>query len=246
MSKLNIYINIAVMGNANSVLDNLLDRINKSGLYDQCNLIHLVVNGDIKEIKSNLLQEKYVIHNDMKDTSRCEFPTLNLIWRHARDEALKILYLHTKGVTRPGLLPVSDWTDYMAYFNINRWKDRVQDLDTFDCSGVNLSGHHANITVDPQTWHLGASPKCYSGNFWWSNSSHIIKLPDPYTWAPTQDYVRWRYMCEMWLCQRSDGKYHCAWHSNANHYTERYPKELYEGHTETNQSLDNIHGATQP
>jgi hypothetical protein len=40
--------------------------------------------------------------------------------------------------------------------------------------------------------------------------------------------MRWRMMAEMWLCQLPDAKYYNAWHSNVDHYIERYPIELYE------------------
>lgn len=35
-------------------------------------------------------------------------------------------------------------------------------------------------------------------------------------------------MAEMWLCQKNDSKYNCAWNSNVNHYNENYPKGKYE------------------
>jgi hypothetical protein len=68
----------------------------------------------------------------------------------------------------------------------------------------------------------------YSGNFWWSKSSHIKNLPNMSNWLPDGNYLRWRVMAEMWLCQIPDGKYSCAWQSNINHYQQNYPKELYE------------------
>ncbi len=41
-----IYINVAVLGNVNEILSKLLSRIDESGLYEACERIFLVVNGD--------------------------------------------------------------------------------------------------------------------------------------------------------------------------------------------------------
>lgn len=222
-----IYINVAVMGSVNHVLSNLLTRIKESGLYDFSDEINLIVNGDLSLITIDLNDTKYKVFNKHNDVTRHEFPALDIIWKHSDKEDFNILYLHTKGVSR--LHPfIEDWTNYMSYFNINKYEDRIKELETNDCTGVNLSGNSEDINEHPSTWGYGKAPMHYSGNFWWSKSSHIRKLINPYTWLPNEDYNRWRMMNEMWVCQIPDGKYHCAWSSNVNHYQQNYPFELYE------------------
>ena len=225
---INIYINIAMVGSVNQVLWDLLTRIKQSGLYDSANKIYLVFNGDRKLLSFNLVSEKYVIIDSNPDISKCEFPTLDLISQHCKEEDFNVLYLHTKGVTKPGYQQIIDWTNLLSYFNINKWQDRLKDLEDNDCSGVNFFGNPDDINHHPSTWGYGKAPLHYSGNFWWSKSSHIKKLPEPMSWLPDKNYQRWRVMAEMWLCQPNDGKYNCAWQSNINHYLERYPIELYE------------------
>lgn len=225
---INIYINIAMIGSVNQVLFDLLTRIKQSGLYDSANKIYLVFNGDRKQLSFNLVDDKYVIIDANIDISKCEFPTLELIWQHSQTEDLNILYLHTKGVTKPGYQQIVDWTNYLSYFNINEWKDRLKDLEENDCSGVNLIGNPDDINQHPSTWGYGKAPLHYSGNFWWSKSSHIKKLPSISNWLPDGNFLRWRVMAEMWLCQIPEGKYSCAWQSNINHYHQFYPKDLYE------------------
>ena len=224
-----IYINVTVMGTVNSVLDSLLKRIKESGLYENVEEIFLVINGDINEIKVNLTDSKYTILNEYKDITKYEGPGLELLWKHSvkSNEDFNILYLHTKGVSKP-LKNIEEWTNYLSYFNINKWEDRVKDLESNDASGVNLGGNPEDIQSHPSWWGYGKAPVHYSGNFWWSKSSHIKKLPSPFLWCPDSDHARWRMMDEMWLCQIQTGKYHSAWHSNVNHYQENYPKELYE------------------
>ncbi len=221
-----IYINVAVMGSVNQVLSNLLSRIKESDLYESVDQINLIINGDLSLITTDLTDSKYKVFNKHKDVYRHEFPALDLIWNHSDKEDFNILYLHTKGVSRTHTF-IEDWTNYMSYFNINKWKDRIKDLEKNDCTGVNLSGNSEDINEHPSTWGYGKAPKHYSGNFWWSRSSHIRKLPNPYSWIPTEDYNRWRMMNEMWVCQIPNSKYHFAWNSNINHYQQAYPSELY-------------------
>jgi hypothetical protein len=227
--KINIYINVAIVGSVNKVLADLVNNILKSGLYSACNKIYLICNGNFSQISLDLNIPKVEVIKANSDIFKCEFPTLEKIWNDCQqEEDITVLYLHTKGVTKPGHQTVQDWTNYLSYFNIIKWQDRLSDLNSFDCSGVNLNGNVEDFNEHPLTWGYGKAPLHYSGNFWWSNSSHIKKLPNPISWLPDGNYQRWRVMAEMWLCQPSDSKYNCAWQSNINHYIERYPIELYE------------------
>ena len=225
---INIYINIAMVGSVNQVLWDLLTRIKQSGLYDAANKIYLVFNGDRKHLAFNLVSDKYVIIDANPDISKCEFPTLDLICEHCKEEDLNVLYLHTKGVTKPGYQQIIDWTNLLSHFNINKWEDRLKDLKENDCSGINFFGNPNDINEHPSTWGYGKAPLHYSGNFWWSKSSHIRKLPNMSNWLPDGNYLRWRVMAEMWVCQVPGGEYFNAFSSDVDHYQNLYPKELYE------------------
>jgi len=222
---INVYIHIGVLGAVNQILSNLLGRINESGLYNSCDKIYLSFNGNANISKD--LPDKYEVIYANPDLSKWEFPTLDLIWKHAQDIDSNILYLHTKGVTKPNVQQIVDWTNLMSYFNINKWQDRLKELEEYDCTGVNFFGNPEDIKLDPSTWGYGKAPQHYSGNFWWSKSSHIKKLPNPISWMPTEDYSKWRMLCEMWLCQLPNGKYYNAYSSEVDHYQNLYPEYLY-------------------
>jgi hypothetical protein len=228
MKKINIYINIAVVGSVNKVLNNLINRIKESKLYDNCDKINLIINGSPNLLVLDLSDKKYKIFNPNSNIFKCEFPTLKQIWEDSKSNDNYILYLHTKGVTKPNHPNIEDWTNYLAYFNINKWEDRIKELEEYDCTGVNFFGNPEDLKLNPATWGYGKAPQHYSGNFWWSKSEHIRKLPNPMTWPPNDNYSRWRVMCEMWLCQSQDSKYYNAYSSDVDHYMNRYPKELYE------------------
>lgn len=226
--KKRIYINVTIMGCVDQVLSDLLNRIKQSELHENCDEIYLVLNGDRNNLSVDISDSKFNVIEASPDFSKWEFLTQDLLWRHSQNEDFQALYLHTKGVSKSGFQNITDWTNYLAYFNINKWRERVIELDTNDCTGVNLYGNPRDLYEHPSTWGYGKAPLHYSGNFWWSKSSHIRKLINPISWMPNNNFTSWRMMNEMWICQLANGKYNSAGSSNVNHYLERYPKKLYE------------------
>jgi hypothetical protein len=96
-----------------------------------------------------------------------------------------------------------------------------------DCVGVNIKGDSSNLQVDYNKWGYLCAPLHYSGNFWWSKSSYIRTLPDPYKWCPDNNYKERRIFCEMWLLQ-GNGKFHNAYQSGVKHYmSEPFPAFMY-------------------
>jgi len=211
----------------------MVDRMVRSGLYDHADKTWLVVNGDPAGLDRQGIHDvcealpKLATVAAHHDASRCEFPALGLAWERARGHGATVCYLHSKGVTRPPTRQMLDWTEYLCYFNIDRWRDRVADLEGHDCTGVNLGGNPADLSERPDTWGYGKAPLHYSGNFWWAKARHLARLPDPVAWPPDQDLLRWRIMAEMWLCQLPQASYHCAWRSGVDHYAQAYPPHMY-------------------
>lgn len=231
MTKINAYIHIAAMGNFMPVTNTILNEIKKSGLYEIADKIYLVINGNKDLVDQSIYDPKYTVLSDNRDVSKCEFPTLDVIWEDCQksQEDFLVLYVHTKGVTRTNFPPVQDWIKYLVHFNVSSWQDRVKDLIVNDCSGVNLRGYQVNFKANPLLWSSSRIPLHYSGNFWWSKSSHIKKLPKPSNWVPSKQFFKYRIMAEMWLCQVIGGKYHCAWESGIDHYKTFYPEKMYVG-----------------
>lgn len=75
----------------------------------------------------------------------------------------KFMYIHTKGVTHPGLNQIYYWRTFMEYFLMTKHKEIIDVLNTHDIAGIkprNLPKLH------------------FSGNFWWSTADYYLKLPD--------------------------------------------------------------------
>ena len=222
MKKVHIYINVSTIGDHNEVMNYLLESIKYSGLYDRCEDISIVINGDLEKVEVNEVKDKYLFYNREKSVTHYEFPILEMIWEDSitKDDEFYILYLHMKSSTRYGE-EVKDWLKYMTYFNINKWGDMIDLLDDCDVCGVNLYEGSSENLVNRTITH-------FSGNFWWSKSSYVKNLKNPYWENPISDnYSMFRYQCEYWNCTGREGVFKSLWNSNINHYSERYPSEKY-------------------
>ena len=211
-----IYFHICLIGNWKEVISNLLFKIHNSGLYNYVNEIRCVILGDINntEIYSVLKQfdknNKIIIVLRDNNTNLYEKITINKLLEDSQNNNSDayILYIHSKGVTKPNNKYVLDWVNYMAYFNIYKFDTCFKKLENpfISAVGVNLIGQDVN-------------PLHYSGNFWWSKMSHIQNLKHI-----TNNYYN---SPEFWITSNK-GNYISLWNSNVNHYQELYSFSLYE------------------
>ena len=200
-----IYIHIAAINNYRDIFKMLIHRIRDSGLYNivkeiRCGILN---TGDYD--KSIFEDPKIIVRGISNDLSLYEKFTINMLQYDAKNEDFKVLYLHTKGVTKPGNPYIQSWVDYLCYFNIYQHETCSNLLTVYDTVGV-------NICKPPGPCH-------YSGNFWWSKSNYINRL-EPCT---NKTYNA----PEFWLCEKYIGKYACLWQSNINHYHSMYPIQEY-------------------
>lgn len=208
-----IYIHVCCINNWKDVFNQLYYEIKSSGLHDVVSRIKCSVlcepesKTDIEIYFSNLLlsDAKLELLGITCKISLYETHTINLLHTHATEseEEFNVLYLHTKGVTRTNV-NVADWIKYMIYFNINEYKTCIDKLVDHDAVGVNL--------VNVYQLH-------YSGNFWWSKSSHIRKLK-------RCEHIHYN-SPEFWLTEGKNGNFLSLWDSNINHYNERYQEDKY-------------------
>jgi hypothetical protein len=188
----------------------VLDQLNilrSCGLYEKAHKIYYACYAEdekdlakfIDLVRSNdpELKIEIVVH-PMNDNER---QTLILLQQvvSSYDEEVLVLYSHTKGVSSLSIhhemnlvqKDVDSWRKAMEYYTKERWQNCVDNLEIHDCVGC-----FYDVWVSPY-----ASLRYYSGNFWWSKSSHIKRLPDmkknPDNWMG----------CETFVTQPEDGKY---------------------------------------
>lgn len=229
-NNIQVFVHVAAIDGVNKILSEIMDEIFDSGLHDVCEKIHFVLVGDTKFINFSIIDNsKHNILHYSNNINYCEFPTLHYMHLRASFSDGPFCYIHTKGITRK-TEESDDWRKMMLYFNIRRWRDRISDLESFDTSGVNLLGDKDNYQKEIRLWalHPSTAPLHYSGNYWWATPEYLRSLPSPMgVYTPSEDWLAWRHMCEMWLCYNAEGRHACAHQSGVDHYYQRYPEDLY-------------------
>jgi beta-1,4-mannosyl-glycoprotein beta-1,4-N-acetylglucosaminyltransferase len=201
--------------NGTLVLDKLVKLIKSTGLID---ILDKIFINNIGEPIQHNYGNKFIVTNYSKNKLLYETPTINKIKQFVDQQTDKepcyILYLHTKGnsyVTENQ--QVTDWTNMMLYFLVEKYKTCFDKLDLYDVIGCN--------------YQLDPSPH-FAGNFWWAKSSHIntLELLDE-----TSEECN-KHAPEFWLLKNNDennnSTIYCSHSSDKYHrYTYCYPRERY-------------------
>jgi len=200
------FIHIATIGNYQNVVSEIFDYINKSDIKFETVYVNIAGEDNV-----NIPPHPSIyIFPERSKLEEFEFSTLNKLKKIASEcnDKTNILYVHTKGVTAGQNLCISDWREYMLYFNLSKGSECLQLLKEYDAVGVDL--------VDSPVKH-------FSGNIWWSKSSHINKLPFPQE-LPT--IISERHKGEFWICSVQQGKYKSLHNSNIDVYSRHLHRYL--------------------
>lgn len=172
------------------ILDGISNYILSSGILSVIDEINLELIGN-----QNIFFEvpKSKINYNGVDIKQWEFPTLEKIISHSKKNPKdKILYIHTRGSSRPKSVPDFEWIEkarnYRLHQCINRFEDCLNFLEEYDTCGPELI--HNPVTH-------------YSHNFWWAKCSHINNLPEPKSLPVIYEL---RHNAEFWVCSKK-GKF---------------------------------------
>lgn len=182
-----------------------IEKIKLSGLYDASKLIFCSVLGELPESFS--LPEKYKIIFQSNDTSCYERKILEYMYNFSLNINGSFWYIHTKGTSKtdhPKYNHLVSWRKYMEHFIIKRWQRCLSDLKSYNVVGVNYSR-----IISPH----------FSGNFWWAKSTYVRTNP------PNFNYTEY-FEPEMWLF-KNNPSYRTYCQLNVNNWLNYYPEELY-------------------
>jgi hypothetical protein len=184
---INVFYHVFLRNDWKSLVKEQLVIIIKSGLYDECKLLNIGVisteedYNDLKQLVANIIYDnKKMFKVEYRHTTEntYEFITLNWVKEMCDKEDCYVFYHHTKGVSilpdNPEYLSKVDWRKCMTYFNVERWREMVENL----ISGVDICGI---------IYRRGF----FWGNFWWSNSNWIKNLPDVKKCNIRSRFERW-------------------------------------------------------
>ena len=220
MKPIYVYIHICVLNDWLDVLTNLITNIKTSGLYNVVDKIRCFVLGNLDNTPEIMIDKKIEIVKTNPNRKLYEKFTLNNLYNDCLKEDFYVLYIHTKGINidnkftakpKSSRQPVRDWVEYLIHFNMYRYKDMLKLLETNDCAGVQLK--ERGMKPNDGNTH-------YSGNFWWSKSSHIITLKT----IGSSNYLS----PEFWIASK---KHNCTYASlykdRTVGYKNIFPKEKY-------------------
>jgi hypothetical protein len=152
--KIAIFYHICQINLSAFIYQQQLHRLYVSGLIESSDYIHFGVNGDQDLFN---VPDKTVIKYNQNWSNESD-TLISLKEFCDRHSEYKVLYFHTKGISRP-TLSINSWRLLLEYFTIDKWKDCVDALSSYNTAGCSLS------STNP--------PHSFIGNFWWANSSYI-------------------------------------------------------------------------
>lgn len=158
-------------------------KIKTSGLIDLTAMIFVNCVGDERYTAVEYLKTYDKVIPSVSNDSSDESSTLIKMWEVCQTYDSNILYLHSKGVTKPNNDNIKSWVNLMEYFCIEQYERCFRALEKYDTCGVNLS-------YEPM--------KHYSGNFWWANSKYI-KSRNIFDVSLSSKINDKRWYCEFWL-----------------------------------------------
>lgn len=205
---MDIYFHCYCFGSYASVLYNKYKKINNSELLKNIDNFYVIVS-NTQERHKDFLQQFSTLSNKIKIINlpnpvfNDESDTLNFILQQSNDSSTnrRILYLHTKGVTHSHQLVkknVDAWVEYLDLYNIHKWKECVDALDTHDVAGG---------------LYESSNPKHFSGNFWWANTNYIKTLPEI-----TEKNYKLFNRGEFWILSNTDKIYPVSENSTIDRY----------------------------
>ncbi len=153
-----------------SILLNQCMNLMFSGLYRRANKVLCFLTGeeghlrDVKTILGQMGKKFYVMAEGPNDRSYERFTLLRLHEILKPDD--KVLYIHTKGVTRPTSLPVFWWRVWMEWYLMRNHERCLRELE-----------HNDVVSVGYRIDSGFPVPPHFSGNFWWARGDYYLSLP---------------------------------------------------------------------
>jgi hypothetical protein len=212
--KIVVFIHVCYSENGLLIMNNQIEYIIKSKLFDYIDIINICIVGLKENIEINY--PKVNIYYFDENPYLYELRTINEIHKFSiLNKDTYILYLHTKGVRKAGNDEViKSWRKMMEYFLIEKGLLCIQGLNYFDVIGNNIINQICDNIENVQV----NKNHCYhfSGNFWWSKSSYIKKL-DKLDLDNFDKNHSYRYKAENWiLSYKNDIKIGFIYQDNTN------------------------------
>jgi len=175
--------------------------LNAYALMDHLDSVQVGIIGNEQQREAVVrhIQESYnnpKIRIAVQRDSGYEGVTLNKLWEFSKENDGYILYAHTKGTSRGGLVNQL-WGRSMLFFSVVRWTNATNALRDVDAVGC----HYLCKEKFPEYFelykeHHPQGHPFFAGNFWWAKASYIRGLQNP--------FIEDKYSAEGWLGSGGD------------------------------------------
>lgn len=202
------------------------ERLKASGLLAATSRLYISCIARDKAAADELLRvigsDKAEIISASTDPSCFEYPALSFLHDLSKREDCFVYYFHTKGISYQAVgdadrrfnrfkRNIESWRRMMEFFIFDKWRVAVNTLsDGFDTYGC------YRLPPPPRPYYL------YAGNFWWSRSEYLRKLPN----FSEERLKEGRFYAEEWLYAATPNDY-SAFDSLADLYYVNMPEPLY-------------------
>jgi glycosyltransferase involved in cell wall biosynthesis len=191
-NKIAIFYHLYQIGNWKQVFEHQITRLQRSGLYDAADYIHIGVNGSYRmPFNLDKVEQHGVLKRNRNTSSEIE-TLIDMAEFCKNNPDYKVLFLHAKGVTWHNTEfenSTKCWREYLEYFVIDNWKTCLEHCNSHDIVGTeyyqNAIQNDILVTDKPH----------YAGNFWWANANYVASLDKNYLY----DAPHGRFNCEFWV-----------------------------------------------
>ena len=212
------FMHIYQINNWEEIVEEQLQRIFDSGLYDKLDRLYIGFNG--KE-KIRDYEGKISILYHMDKPKMYDLFILSFIQMLCFTFEGQVFSIHAKGITHVDKPQFSDWRKLLEYFTLDRHEVCLKELEKNDVAGSNwhlgegyMGAHSKRADGHTVTPHFSAS-------FWWANASYIRRLP-----LINLEYNR--YESEFWI-GKAEPLVAELWHTGIKHQKKFYSEKEYVG-----------------
>jgi hypothetical protein len=209
------------------ILNDQLNKLKTSPLYQYINSINVCVLGDLKKIKMN--DQKIKIIHLSEEHHYYELLTINYIKEFCIQQTVDyyILYIHTKGVNKSGNTDcIQSWRYMMEYFLIDQFQICLNALIYHQLNTVGNNILNSKCIEEHSDLIHVNKEHCYhySGNFWWAKSSYLKNLNYIQIHSDKELRSIQRFQAENWLLSKKQINKHGILYQNN---TNIHPYHLY-------------------
>jgi hypothetical protein len=222
----NIFWHICQLNNWKKIVEDQYFSIVNSGLINAVEKIFVNFTGNTENEIMFLkdIEHKIEIINFTTKYNDYERPCLHKMLEWSQTNKSNILYIHTKGVSRPKNHHVWLWRKMLEKKLVFQYEDCIKKLIDNDIVSINLiNGGFKNQKISNED-HCAH----FSGNFWWSKTDYIKTLP-----RIREDITDLSINKQYWLCERwvmfhyPNLKYYEILSTKHKHYYRRSPELKY-------------------